>query len=302
MNNESTSRVPSTKELLNPTLEAIHDLGANASIADVANRVKDLLVLPPDVTNIPHGNEKRTELEYRLAWARTYLRMYGLIENSGRGTWSLTTLGLNVRHVDPDEVARAAFQRNTKRTVGERVPAKEARSETESRITSASTISDLKAAIGRLETEKRRIEKQHRALVTTLQYFENPELMAEPPAELSSSPIPTQGYLESSERVLPARRPRTTELSDSTMRDTMSEILGREGPLHRSVIHDRLVEMGVRIRGRNPVNNVGAHLSIDPRFKNVGRGMWDLSEPDEDPAEPEQSGADREGEEDSIAW
>ena len=32
------------------------------------------------------GND--TEIEYRLAWARTYLKKYGLIDNSSRGVWA----------------------------------------------------------------------------------------------------------------------------------------------------------------------------------------------------------------------
>lgn len=30
------------------------------------------------------GNENQTELEYQLAWARTYLKNYGVIVNSAR--------------------------------------------------------------------------------------------------------------------------------------------------------------------------------------------------------------------------
>ena len=37
----------------------------------------------------------RSELEYRLAWARTALRRHGLIENLGRREWGLTEAGRN---------------------------------------------------------------------------------------------------------------------------------------------------------------------------------------------------------------
>lgn len=67
--------------------------------------------------------------------------------------------------------------------------------------------------------------------------------------------------------------------TDNDLRNAIADILASEGPLHRRVVHDRLVEMGVHIGGRDPVNNVGAHLSIDPRFRNVGSGIWDLNEP-----------------------
>ena len=62
------------------------------------------------------------------------------------------------------------------------------------------------------------------------------------------------------------------------LRDSIYEILSEQHPLHRRTIYDRLVERGVKVGGQDPVNNVGAHLSRDSRFRNVGRGEWDLDE------------------------
>ena len=42
------------------------------------------------VARIFHNNAEKsnqTEFQYRLAWARTYLKKAGLIENSSRGVW-----------------------------------------------------------------------------------------------------------------------------------------------------------------------------------------------------------------------
>ena len=52
---------------------------------------------------VPHTQGTRTALEYRLAWARTHLKMVGLLENSARGVWSLTDDG---RRIDQGEVPR----------------------------------------------------------------------------------------------------------------------------------------------------------------------------------------------------
>jgi restriction system protein len=41
-----------------------------------------------------------------MAWARNYLRRYGLLENSSRGVWALTAKGLAMRRVDKDDVKR----------------------------------------------------------------------------------------------------------------------------------------------------------------------------------------------------
>ena len=45
-------------------------------------------------------------MAYRLAWARTYLRKYGLLENSSRGIWTLTQKGKEQKQVDISEVLK----------------------------------------------------------------------------------------------------------------------------------------------------------------------------------------------------
>ena len=45
-------------------------------------------------------------MEYRAAWARTYLRKAGLIENSERGIWALTPEGAKAAAVDGRQIAR----------------------------------------------------------------------------------------------------------------------------------------------------------------------------------------------------
>ena len=47
-----------------------------------------------------------TEVEYRLAWTRTYLKTYGILDNSSRGIWALTTKGNETEKVDPKKVTR----------------------------------------------------------------------------------------------------------------------------------------------------------------------------------------------------
>jgi restriction system protein len=42
---------------------------------------------------LPHKNGPQTEVEYRLAWARTYLKGMGALDNPERGIWVTTALG-----------------------------------------------------------------------------------------------------------------------------------------------------------------------------------------------------------------
>ena len=103
--------VPKYDELFNPLLQALRELGSSASVAELEDRVASLLKLSEeDIAFIHKGN--RTRLSYNLAWARTYLKKVGLIDNSSRGVWSLTPQGQQTDHVDPDEVKRFVVARN----------------------------------------------------------------------------------------------------------------------------------------------------------------------------------------------
>jgi restriction system protein len=42
---------------------------------------------------VPHGDGPQSQIEYRLAWARSYLKGMGLVDNSARGVWTLTEKG-----------------------------------------------------------------------------------------------------------------------------------------------------------------------------------------------------------------
>jgi hypothetical protein len=97
--------IPAYEELLQPTLEAFRQLGGLQSIAAINTQVVSFLGLTPGEIRQLHGNTKQTELEYRLAWARTYLKHYGLIDNPKRGVWMLTEQGQATEHVDPRKVS-----------------------------------------------------------------------------------------------------------------------------------------------------------------------------------------------------
>lgn len=103
-------RLPRYHEFFNPVLQALHDLGGSASIPELVEQVIKVTGLAPEVVDVMHSNGRTTAVEYRLSWARSYLKKVGLIENSERGVWSLTPEGVRTPHVDPKEVRRAVRQ------------------------------------------------------------------------------------------------------------------------------------------------------------------------------------------------
>ena len=91
-----TVDVPPYHFFLWPALQAVIALGGSASIAELDAAVIDRESLSPEVQSVLHGDGPMTEVQYRLAWARTYLKGMGLLTNSQRGVWSVTENGQTV--------------------------------------------------------------------------------------------------------------------------------------------------------------------------------------------------------------
>lgn len=92
-------------DLFNPTLAALKKLGGSGSIAEIEEEVVSILKLTDEQLNDIHrGNTSK--FTYRLAWARNYLKRFGLLENSSRGIWALTEQGLKTESVDKEVVKR----------------------------------------------------------------------------------------------------------------------------------------------------------------------------------------------------
>jgi restriction system protein len=114
-------KVPTYDRLMNPLLRALKALGGSGSIEEIYDKVVELERLPDDVITLPHDPEKsnQTQVGYRLAWARTYLKKYGLLENSSRGIWSLTAAAKQVEKVNPHEVIKTVRALVKKRAEGQ---------------------------------------------------------------------------------------------------------------------------------------------------------------------------------------
>ena len=108
--------LPTYDRLMNPLLRAIRELGGSGSIEEIYDKVVELEKLPEEVLSQLHDPERsnQTEVGYRLAWARTYLKRYGLLENSARGVWSLSAKGRELEKVDPQDVIRTVRAQDKK--------------------------------------------------------------------------------------------------------------------------------------------------------------------------------------------
>jgi restriction system protein len=95
--------IPSHTELLWPTLRAVLAIGGSGSIDEIVEKVVELEGFTEEQQSVPHGDGPRSEIEYRLAWSRTYLKGMGVLDNSARGVWTVTDRG---RSLDKEGVLR----------------------------------------------------------------------------------------------------------------------------------------------------------------------------------------------------
>jgi restriction system protein len=90
-------------DLFDSMLRALHHHGGTSTVSEIENFViKDLGLSEDEIIDKHRGTV--TKLHYKLRWARTKLKNYGLLESSKRGVWSLTPKGQKVKSVNPKQV------------------------------------------------------------------------------------------------------------------------------------------------------------------------------------------------------
>jgi restriction system protein len=111
--------VPTFDALMNPLIEAVKSLGGSGTIEEINSKTAEIADLSDEQLEVLHNPEKggQTEVEYRLAWTRTYLKKYGVLENSSRGVWALTAKGRQLDSVNPKTVRRYVQKKRKERTV-----------------------------------------------------------------------------------------------------------------------------------------------------------------------------------------
>jgi restriction system protein len=85
--------VPTFSKLMFPCLRALKALGGSGTNDEILEKLVEIEKIPEDVQKIQHTDHTQSALSYRLAWAKTYLKNVGALENSGRGVWAITDKG-----------------------------------------------------------------------------------------------------------------------------------------------------------------------------------------------------------------
>ena len=102
---KSSKKSPISRQLIIPVYKAVLALGGSATNDEICEKVIEMMNLTSEQIDEPHlGSITQTELQYQLAWARTYMKNYGILEKSGHGVWAVTADYLEEKTIDPSRV------------------------------------------------------------------------------------------------------------------------------------------------------------------------------------------------------
>jgi len=103
----SNNKIPNYAKLIEVTFLALKELGGSGKNNEINDKAVELMKLSDEILAIPHLNSSSlSEINYRLAWARTLLKNYGALENSARSVWSITPIFSDEDSVDGDYIEK----------------------------------------------------------------------------------------------------------------------------------------------------------------------------------------------------
>lgn len=107
-------KCPGYQFFIKPTIDALYQLGGSGANSEIYKKVIKNTNLSEEIIDEMHSFTM-TEVEYKLMWARTYLKNYGAVENSKQGVWVLTTKGAALAKqadLDVKEIIRFTNNKN----------------------------------------------------------------------------------------------------------------------------------------------------------------------------------------------
>lgn len=105
--NDKIAQVPNYAILIEATFLALKELGGSGHNDEINKKVYDILKVPNSILEILHtGRTSFSEIDYRLAWARTLLKNYGAIINSARRVWVISPEFANIEKVSGAEIEK----------------------------------------------------------------------------------------------------------------------------------------------------------------------------------------------------
>jgi restriction system protein len=99
-----STHLPRHDGLFWPVVKALQSLDGSADNEQLVEKVSDILGLPDDLTAIAHKKGPQTEISYRIAWVKTWLKWGSIVDNPKRAVWVLTERGRSATEQDIEKL------------------------------------------------------------------------------------------------------------------------------------------------------------------------------------------------------
>ncbi|WDF73935.1 restriction endonuclease [Novosphingobium sp. KACC 22771] len=100
------AELPKYTDFMLPTLKVIRDLGGSGTNGEIREKLIEVMGLTQDQLDATYASGALI-VDPRMSWARSYLKLAGLLESGGVGLWVLTDAG---RHAADDTEAQLKAQ------------------------------------------------------------------------------------------------------------------------------------------------------------------------------------------------
>lgn len=96
--------LPKHDALFWPIVTALRQLDGSADNEQLIEKVSELLAIEDELTAIPHKAGPQTEIGYRIAWVKSWLKWGGIVDNPRRAVWVLTERGRSATEEEVEAV------------------------------------------------------------------------------------------------------------------------------------------------------------------------------------------------------
>jgi len=96
--------LPKHDALFWPVVNAFRQLDGSADNEQLVEKVIEILGLPDTLTAIPHKSGPQSEIGYRIAWVKSWLKWGGMLDNPQRAVWVLTSRGREATEAEVNDV------------------------------------------------------------------------------------------------------------------------------------------------------------------------------------------------------
>lgn len=98
--------MPKYDDFMHPTLVVLDSLGGSASIEEIQDRLADHMGLTQWQLDMVYPASGALIIADRMSWARSYMKIAGLVKSGGRGIWVLTDEGRHAVGLSDAQVRR----------------------------------------------------------------------------------------------------------------------------------------------------------------------------------------------------